>query len=121
VRLAGARRAEEHDVLLAGEKVELREMQHLVASQARLEREVELLDRLAGGEPRGLDPPLPAVAVAAVDLGLHQGGGELFIAPVLLAGAVGELRQRPGRRWRLQRAEQVGELRRRAAHAINWS
>jgi hypothetical protein len=50
------------------------------------------------------------VAVAAVDLGLEQRGGELLKAPLIRAGAVGELRQgaRGGRR--LQRAEQVREL-----------
>jgi hypothetical protein len=31
------------------------------------------------------------VAVAAVDLGLEQGGGELLEAPLFVAGAVGEL------------------------------
>jgi hypothetical protein len=70
VGLAGAGRAEQHDVFLAGQEVELREVQDLVASQAGLEREVEFLDRLAGGEPRRLDARLAAVAVAAVDLGL---------------------------------------------------
>ena len=75
-----------------------------------LEGEVELLERLAGREPGGLDPGLAAVAVAAVDLGLQQRRGELLIAPLLGAGAVGELGQRPGRGRRLERAEQVREL-----------
>ena len=48
-------------------------------------------------------------------------GGELLIAPLLGAGAVGELGQRPGGGRRLQRAEQVRELGRRAAHAISAS
>ena len=86
-----------------------------------LEGEVELLERLARGEPRGLDAGLAAVAVAAVDLGLEQRGGELLIAPLLGAGAIGELGQRPRRRRRLERAEEVRELGRRAAHAISWS
>ena len=34
-----------------------------------LEGEVELLQRLAGGEPGGLDPSLAAVGVACGDLG----------------------------------------------------
>ena len=70
----------------------------------RLEGEVELLERLARREPRGLDPGLAAVAVAAVGLGLQQRGGELLIAPFLGAGAVGELGQRPrgGRRLELR-------------------
>ncbi len=81
-----------------------------VALDRALEGEVELLERLAGGEAGGLDPCLAAVAVAAVDLGLQQHGGELLIAPLLCAGAVGELGQRPGRRRRLERPEQVREL-----------
>ena len=87
----------------------------------RLEAEVELLQRLAGGEARGLDPGLAAVAVAAVGLGLQQRGGELLVAPFLGAGAVGELGQRPRGGRRLQLAEQVRELGRRAAHAISAS
>jgi hypothetical protein len=69
-------------------------VQHRLAADRGLEGEVEVLQRLAGGEPGGLDPGLAAVAVAAVDLGLQQRGGELLIAPVLGAGAVGELGQR---------------------------
>jgi hypothetical protein len=34
---------------------------------------------------------LAAVAVAAIDLGLQQDGGELLIAPLLGASAIGEL------------------------------
>ena len=101
---------EQDDVLAAGEEVELAEVQHRVAADRGLEGEVELLQRLAGGEARGLDAALAAVAVAAVDLGLQQRGGELLIAPLLRAGAVGELGQRPRRGRRLQRAEQVREL-----------
>jgi hypothetical protein len=117
----GAGRAQQHDVLLAGQEVQLGEVQHRVATQAALEGEVELLDRLARREPGGLDPCLAAVAVAAIDLRLQERRRELLIAPLLLAGAVGELGQRPGRRRRLQRPEQMREFGRRAAHAINAS
>ena len=110
VRLAGAGRAEQDDVLAAGEEVELAEVQDAVAADRGLEGEVELLERLARREAGGLDAALAAVAVAAVDLGLEQRGGELLIAPLLGAGALGELGQRPGGRGRLQRAEQVREL-----------
>jgi hypothetical protein len=37
-----------------------------------LEGEVELLERLAGGEPRGSDAGLAAVGIAAVGLGLQH-------------------------------------------------
>ena len=49
-----------------------------------MEGEVELLERLARGKPRGLDPGLAATRVAAVGLGLQQRGGELLVAPLLL-------------------------------------
>ena len=119
--LAGAGRAEQDDVLAAGEEVELAEVQDGVARDRGLEGEVELLERLARREPRGLDPGLAAVAVAAVGLGLQQRRGEVLIAPFLLAGAVGELGQRPGRGRRLELAEQVRELGVGAAHAISAS
>src|SRR5829696_8042585 len=72
-----------------------------VARDRGLKGEVELLERLAGRKPRGFDPGLAAVAVATVGLGLEQRRRELLIAPFLLAGAVGELGQRPGRGVRL--------------------
>jgi len=86
-----------------------------------LEGEVELLERLAGREPRGLDPRLAAVAVAAVGLGLEQRGGELLEGPLLGAGAVGELRQRAGGGGRLELPEQMRELAGGARHAISSS
>ena len=113
VGLAGAGRAEQDDVLFAGEEVELAEVQDGVARDRGLEGEVELLERLARREARGLDAGLAAVAVAAVGLGLQQRRGELLIAPFLRAGAVGELGQRPRRGRRLELAEQVRELGRR--------
>jgi hypothetical protein len=76
---------------------------------------------LRAGKRAALMPGLAAVAVAAVDLGLQQGRGELLIAPLLGAGAVGELGQRPGGGRRLEGTEQVRELGRRPAHAIRAS
>ena len=119
--LAGAGRAEQDDVLAAREEVELAEMQHGVLGDRRLEGEVELLDRLARREARGLDAGLAAVAVAAVDLGLQQDGGELLVAPLLRPRAVGELGEGARRGGRLERPEQMRQLARRAAHAINAS
>ena len=94
VGLAGAGRAEQHDVLFAGQEVELAEVQHGVPGDRGLEGEVELLQRLAGGEPCGLDAGLAAVALAAVGFGLEHGREELLVAPFLGAGAIGELAQR---------------------------
>jgi hypothetical protein len=72
VGLAGSRRAKQDDVLFAGEKVELAEVQDRGLFDRALKGEVELLQRLARREPRGLDPCLAAVTVAAVDLGLQN-------------------------------------------------
>jgi hypothetical protein len=47
--LAGPGRAEQDDVLAAGEEVELAEVQNGLAPQRGLEGEVELLERLSGG------------------------------------------------------------------------
>ena len=107
MRFAGAGRPEQDDVLAALQEIELAEMQDAVAADRGLKAEVELLQGLSGGEAGGLDAALPAMAVAAVDLGLEQRGGELLKAPLLLAGAVGELGQRPRRGRRLQRPKQV--------------
>jgi hypothetical protein len=60
------------------EEVELAEMNDRGLLDRALEGEVELLERLVGGEARGLDAGLAAVAVAAVDLGLLNGGDELM-------------------------------------------
>src|SRR5512144_802547 len=96
VRLAGARRAQRDDALLGVQEVELPEvLDHLLAHGA-LEAEVELLQGLARREARLADACRAAVAVARRYLGFQQCLHEPLIAPLLLAGAVGELRQRPG-------------------------
>jgi hypothetical protein len=110
MRLAGAGRTQEDDVLLAGEEVELAQVQNRVARDRGLKGEVELLERLACREAGRLDAGLAAVAVATVGLGLEQRCRELLIAPFLLTGAVGELGQRARRSGRLELAEQVREL-----------
>ena len=120
VGLAGAGRAEQDDVLFAGEEVELAEVLDQRLLDRALEGEVELLERLAGGEAGGLDAALAAVRLARGVLGRQQRLGEALIAPVLRAGALGELGQRPGGGRRLQRPEQVRELA-AGAHAISAS
>jgi hypothetical protein len=51
-------------------------VQHERLLDGALEAEVELLQRLAGGEAGLLDPGLAAVGVAGGDLGLEQRLGE---------------------------------------------
>jgi hypothetical protein len=65
-------------------------LDHLPLDRA-LEAEVELLERLAGGEAGGLDAALAAVRLARGDLGGEQRLGEALVAPLLLAGALGQL------------------------------
>jgi hypothetical protein len=103
------------------QKVELAEVLDHLLLHAALKGEVELLQRLVGGEPGGLDPALTAVRVSRAHLGAQQHLGEPLIAPGLLAGTVGERRQRSGRRGRLERAEQVREFGRGLGHQAGIS
>ena len=84
-------RAEQDHVLFGVEEVELAEvLDHLLLDRA-LEGEVELLQGLAGWEAGGLDAALAAVALARGGLGREQRLGEPLIAPLLGAGALGQL------------------------------
>jgi hypothetical protein len=113
---------EQDHVLLGVQEVELAEVLDDGLLDRALEGEVELLERLAGGEPGGLDAALAAVALARGHLGRKQRLGEALIAPGLVASPLGELRQRPRGGRSLQRPEQVRQLRACAGHAgINWS
>jgi len=57
----------------------------------------------------------------ADNLGGQQQLHKPLIAPLLGAGAVGQLGQRPGRGGRLERPEQVREFGRRTHAGISWS
>jgi hypothetical protein len=111
VCLAGPGRTEQHHVLARVQEVELAEvLDHRLFDRA-LEAEVELLECLAGREARRLDARLATVGLARGDLGREQRLREALVAPLLLAGPLGQLGERAGRRRRLQRPEQVGQLR----------
>jgi len=74
------------------EKVELPEVLDHRLLHRTLKGEVELFERLAGGEPGGLDAALAAMTVAGGHLGGEQRLGEPLIGPRLLPGPVGQRR-----------------------------
>ena len=102
--------AREDQVLLCVHEVELPQMLDDLLLDRALEAEVELLERLAGREACGFDPCFAAVAVAGGDLGAEQDLRESLVAPRLLPRPLGQRGQRPCRRRRFQRPEQVREL-----------
>ncbi len=100
-----------------GQEVELAEVEDERLLHRALEAEVELLERLAGGEAGLLDPRLAAVRIPRCDLGLKQRLAEALVRPLLGAGPLvlgpgplSQLGQRPCCRRRLQRAVEEGEL-----------
>jgi hypothetical protein len=113
-------RAQQDHVLLGVQKVQLSEVLDDLLLDAALEGEVELLQGLVRREPGRTDPQPAAGGLPRGDLRREQRFGETLIRPFLLAGALGEVRQRASGRRRLHRPEQVRELR-VAAHAISWS
>lgn len=76
MRLPGAGRPEEHDVLLAVHEVELSEVEDQGLLHAALEAPVELLEGLAPGEPGGADPTLTTVRIARGSLRREERLGE---------------------------------------------
>src|SRR3954452_11947289 len=85
--------------------------------------EVELLQALAGREPGGPDPTLPAVGLPRGDLPLQEGDEELLVRPGLGPRPLGQPAHRLARGGRPQRPGQERDLRvqvpagGRAAHA----
>ena len=106
VGFAGAGRAEEHDVVLGGDEVQGAEVGDEFAFEAAGVVEVELLERLAGGEPGRADAALAAVGLPGGDLALQAGGQELLVGPGLGAGPFGEPVDRIAQRRRFQRPGQ---------------
>jgi hypothetical protein len=90
VGLAGPGWSEEDDVLFAGDEVQRAQVRDRLSLQRSGVVVVELLEALAGGEPRGADAPFAAVGFAGGDFALETGGEELLVGPALRAGAFGE-------------------------------
>ena len=109
VRLAGAGRAEEADVAVLGDPGELGEVQDQRAFGAGLGGEVEVLERLVGGEGGVADALARAGGVAREDLGLEQRLEELLVGPALLARPRRGLLEALQDARRLQLREQVGQ------------
>ncbi len=95
---------------LRGDEVERAQVRDRVAFEGAGVVEVELLDALAGGEPRGADAALTAVALAGGDLALQAGDEELLVRPGLGAGSLGQSGHRLAQRRRLERAGQERHL-----------
>src|SRR4051794_41126165 len=91
MRLARAGRSEQDNVLAAGEKVELAAIQDGLAPQRRLEGEVELLQRLACREPRGLIRDCPAW-LSRLSVSVFNSAPATAHSSILGAAPVGELR-----------------------------
>ena len=72
--------------------------------------EVEVLQRLAGGEAGGADAALAAVGLAGGDLALQARDQELLVGPGLLAGPLGQPGDRLAQRGCLQGAGQERQL-----------
>src|SRR6266511_787872 len=83
VGFAGAAWAEEHDVLPRGDEVQGAQVSDGVAFERAGVLEVELLDRLAGGEAGGADAAFSAVRFAGGDFALQAGDEELRVRPRL--------------------------------------
>ena len=66
---AGPRWAQQHDVVLGVQEVELAEVLDDLLLDRALEGEVELLERFAGREAGSLDPALAAVGLSGGDFG----------------------------------------------------
>ena len=109
VGLAGAGRAEEADVGVLVDPGELGEVQDQRLLGAGLGGEVEVLQRLVGGEGGVADALAGAGGVAGEDLGLEQRLEELLVGPALLARPRGGLLEPLQHARRLELAEQVGQ------------
>ena len=87
-------RAEQDHVLAGVQEVELPEVLDHRLLDGALEGEVELLQRLSGGEPGALIRPSPPWLSRAETSVASRALGEALIAPGLLPGPVGQAGQR---------------------------
>jgi len=90
VGLAGAGRAEEHDVGPLRDEVEGAEMRDLVAFEAALEAVVEVLERFAVREACATDADLASVVLTRRDLSFETRSEVVLMGPALGSGPVRE-------------------------------
>ena len=107
--LAGSGRAEQHDVAGFGQEPAGGQGGDLLADGG-LGVEVEVLQRLDGGEPGGADPQLGAGGVAGADFAFEDGGEVVLVGPAGIAGLVGQPGGGFGDPGCFQRAGEVGDL-----------
>jgi hypothetical protein len=110
VGLAGAGRTQEDDVLSGGDEIESAEVEKCVSFQRPLVVEVELFDRLSGGEPGRFDPEFPAVGLTGRDFPFQAGSQELFVGSCLGSGPLGEPFHRLFHRGGLESSAQIGDV-----------
>jgi hypothetical protein len=104
-------RPEEDDVHRLGEEVGLGEVGDGRALDARLGREVEVVDGLDRREPRALHAGLATVALPRADLlGQHRRQIRLVV-PALVAGGLGQAGGDRAHPWRLERPREIRQLR----------
>ncbi|GAA3493892.1 hypothetical protein GCM10019016_009910 [Streptomyces prasinosporus] len=90
VGFAGAGRSQKDHVLLSGDEVQRPQMGDDFAFHRPLVVEIEVLQRLAGGESSCPDASLGAMGVTGSDLPLQACGQILLMAPALVASPLGE-------------------------------
>lgn len=110
VGLPGAGRAQEDDVLARGDEIQGPQMCDHLAAQPAGVIEVELFERLAGGEPSCPDPAFAAVGFPGGDLTSQAGREELLMTPGLRSSPFGQSRHGFAKRGGLEGPSQEREL-----------
>ena len=103
------RRAEQHDVLRLQEEPSGREPGDLLPS-GRLGVPVEVLERLAGGEPGGFDPQLRARSVPGGDLSFEDRGEVVLERPARIPRQISYPAGRFSDPGCFERASEIGDL-----------
>src|SRR5262249_31177591 len=110
VRLAGARRTEEHHVVFGDHEIQCPEVSDSVAFESAGVVEVKLLQRLSRWKPRGPDTALTTMGFPCGHLTLQTRHQELLMRPGLSARPLGQSSHRLTHRGSFQSAGEVSDL-----------